>query len=50
MREAHSDAVIPLPDVAPESFRVLLQFLYSGEMCLSDLSLQVSNIQGVYMY
>ena len=41
MKEAHSDAVIPLPDVTPESFRVLLEYMYSGEVCLSDLSLQV---------
>lgn len=41
MREAHSDAEIPLLDATPDSFRVLLEYIYSGKVCLSDLTEQV---------
>lgn len=41
MREAHSDAEIPLLDATPDSFRVLLEYIYSGRVCLGDLSEQV---------
>jgi BTB/POZ domain-containing protein 9 len=41
MREARSGAEIPLMDATPESFRVLLEYIYSGKVCLGDLSEQV---------
>lgn len=44
MKEAHSGAEIPLLDATPDSFRVLLEYIYSGKVCLSDLSEQVKKI------
>lgn len=41
MREAHTGAVIPIDDATPESFRTLLEYVYSGRVCLSDLPEQV---------
>ena len=41
MREAHTGAEIPIADATPESFKALLEYVYSGRVCLGDLSEQV---------
>ena len=41
MREAKPDAEIPILDATPDSFRALLEYIYSGRVCLGDLSEQV---------
>ena len=44
MREAHTGAEIPISDATPESFKALLEYVYSGRVCLGDLSEQVNVI------
>ena len=41
MREAHSGAEIPIEDTTPEAFGSLLEYIYSGRICLSDLTEEV---------
>ena len=41
MREAHTGAEIPITDTTPEALKTLLEYVYSGHVCLGDLSEQV---------
>ncbi len=41
MKEAKEDSEIPILDTTAESFRALLEYIYSGRVCLGDLSDQV---------
>lgn len=44
MKEAKPDAEIPILDATPESFKALLEYIYSGKVCLGDLSEQVLEV------
>ncbi|CAI8037460.1 BTB/POZ domain-containing protein 9, partial [Geodia barretti] len=37
MREARSGAEIPIVDTTPDAFHSLLEYIYSGRICLADL-------------
>lgn len=41
MKEAKPNAEIPIMDTTPDSFKALLEYIYSGRVCLGDLSEQV---------
>ncbi len=41
MKEAKTNLDIPILDTTPDSFRALLEYIYSGRVCLGDLSDQV---------
>ena len=43
MKEAHAGAEIPIVDATPDSFRVLLEYVYCGKVSLGDLTDQVSD-------
>lgn len=38
MKEAHAQAEIPIEDVTAEAFELLLKYIYTGKLKLSDLS------------
>ena len=44
MKEAYlgPDGEIPFPDTTPEAFELLLEYIYSGKVCLGDLKDDVS--------
>ena len=44
MKEAHlgPDGEIPFTDTTPEAFELLLEYIYSGRVCLGDLNEDVS--------
>ena len=42
MREARSGAEIPIVDTTPDAFHSLLEYIYSGRICLADLKEDVS--------
>lgn len=44
MKEAYlkPDEEIPFPDTTPEAFELLLEYIYSGRVCLGDLKEDVS--------
>ena len=41
MKEAHPGAEIPIQDTTPEAFGILLEYIYSGRICLGDLQEEV---------
>lgn len=41
MKEAHPGAEIPIHDTTPEAFGTLLEYIYSGRICLGDLQEEV---------
>ena len=41
MKEAHAGAEIAISDTTPDAFEALLEYAYSGRICLSDRSEQV---------
>lgn len=41
MKEAHSGAEIPILDTTADSFKALLEYIYTGRVCLGDLTDQV---------
>ena len=41
MREARSDADIPIVDTTPDAFHALLEYIYSGRICLADVKEEV---------
>lgn len=42
MREAHSGAEIPIIDTTPDAFHALLEYIYSGRICLADVKEEVT--------
>lgn len=49
MKEAHAGAEIPIEDATPDSFRVLLEYVYCGKVSLGDLTDQVSEMSCVFL-
>lgn len=41
MREARSGAEIPIVDTTPDAFHALLEYIYSGRICLADVKEQI---------
>lgn len=50
MKEAHTGAEIPIHDTTPEAFRALLEYIYSGRVCLADVKEEVVYTSCVCVY